>query len=176
MKTSIKGLIEICGSEGICLSPYLDSVGVVTIGVGATKSEIPDLSLSHPNITVKQAMELFKSSIVKYERAIDKALKVEITQEQYDSLASVCYNIGTGGLSGSTFIKRINSGESPNRVAAAIQMWNKPKEIMGRRNKEALLYEHGVYSNKGMALLFPVNSKHKPVYSQGVNVNVLDYL
>lgn len=109
MKMSLNGLIELAGHEGVCLSPYLDSVGVVTIGFGATRSEIPGLSLSHRDITMKEAVDLFTTGIVKYENAVNKALKVDVSQEQFDALTSICYNIGTGGLSGSTFIKRINA-------------------------------------------------------------------
>ncbi len=36
---STRGMIEIMSHEGICLEPYLDSVGVWTIGIGQTKSD-----------------------------------------------------------------------------------------------------------------------------------------
>lgn len=212
MQTSIKGLVELAGHEGICLSPYLDSVGVWTIGVGATKSEIPGLNSSHPDITISQAFDLFKKSIVKYEDAVNKALHVPVLQPQFDALVSICYNIGTGGLKGSTFVKRINAGAAlgslpmgfvdlplflselsrtePNIIYAenvvmgftggtivdAIMMWTKPKEITERRKREARLYSKALYSNKGMALVFPVNSKNKPVYSNGKSIKVEEYL
>lgn len=177
MKTSLKGKVEILGHEGICLSPYLDSVGVWTIAGGATKSEIPNLNGNHPDITIKEALDLFSLSIRKYENAVNKALNVAVTQEQFDALVSICYNIGTGGLAGSTFIKRINAGASSELIAQAIKMWNKPKEIMGRRNKEARLFAYGAYSNNGKALLFPVNPvTHHPMYNKGKEIDVLALL
>jgi lysozyme len=176
MKTSIKGLVELAGLEGVCLQPYLDSVGVVTIGVGATRSEIPGLSLAHRDITVAEAIDLFKTSIVRYENAVNKALSVPVTQEQFDALTSICYNIGVGGLAKSTFIKRINANDTKARIAAAIMMWNKPKEIMGRRAKEAKLFTEGVYSNGGKALLFPADEKGRVNYSKGKTINIEDYL
>ncbi len=36
MKMSLRGLAELAGHEGIVLSPYKDSVGIWTIGVGHT--------------------------------------------------------------------------------------------------------------------------------------------
>ena len=176
LKCSEKGLVEIAGHEGICLSPYLDSVGVWTIGVGATKSEIPNLNSAHTAITVPQAIDLFKKSIVKYENGVNKALKVSVTQEQFDALVSICYNIGVGGLSGSTFIKMINNNSPMTKIVDAIMMWTKPKEITARRRKEAKLYSTGQYSNNGKALVFPVNSTHRPVYSKGLSVDIASLL
>ena len=176
MKTSVKGLVELAGHEGICLSPYLDSVGVWTIGIGATRSEIPGLNGSHQDINISQAIDLFKKSIVKYEDAINKALKVEISQTQFDALSSICYNIGTGGLTKSTFMKRINAKMSNNAISEAIMMWTTPPEITSRRKKEALLYTKGIYSNGGKALVFPVSSNHKPVYGKGKTVNIEELL
>ncbi len=41
MQTSPKGVAEIAGHEGIVLSPYLDSVGTWTFGVGHTRAAGP---------------------------------------------------------------------------------------------------------------------------------------
>jgi len=172
MEMSKKGLIELAGHEGVCLSPYLDSVGVWTIGIGATRTEIPNLNGSHKDITMEEALELYKKSIVRYSNAINKALKANVSQEQFDALVSICYNIGTGGASNSTFMRRINDGHSLVSIGAAIKMWNKPKEIKPRRAKEALLFETGKYSNGGRVNVFPVNSSHKPVYSRGYSVDL----
>ncbi len=177
MNISLKGKVEIIGHEGICLSPYLDSVGVWTIAGGATASEIPGLNGNHPDLTIQEALDLFSLSIKKYENAVNKTLKVPITQEQFDALVSICYNIGTGGLSGSTFMKRINAKENDVNIAQAILMWKKPIEILGRRRKEVKLYDTGQYSNGGKALLFPVNPKtHKPMYNKGKEINILELI
>ncbi len=176
MNTSLKGKIEILGHEGICLSPYLDSVGVWTIGGGTTRSEIPGLNGSHPDLTIQQALDLFSISLTKYENAVNQVVHVQVSQEQFDALVSICYNIGTGGLSGSTFVKRINAGNSVDSIVAAIEFWNKPPEIMGRRKKEAKLYATGVYSNGGKCLIFPVNANHKPMYGKGKEVNIGELL
>lgn len=176
MNISLKGLIELAGHEGVCLSPYLDSVGVWTIGFGATRSEIPGLNGSHPDITMLQAVNLFKKGIVKYENAVNKAIHVQVSQEQFDALCSICYNIGCGGLSGSTFVKRINAQAPMNNIIAAIMMWTKPKEITLRRAKEAKLFSNGVYSNGGKCLVFPTNGRGHTLYAKGKSVNVVDLI
>ena len=98
MKISNKGLVELVGHEGVCLSKYRDSVGVWTIGIGATRSEIPDLA-SWPlskTITLQESFELLRKSILKYESAINEALKCNVPQHQFDALVSWCYNVGVG--------------------------------------------------------------------------------
>jgi lysozyme len=178
MNISKKGITELWGHEGICLRPYLDSVGVWTIGMGATASEGIDIkSMSKTDyISMQYALDLFNKGIVKYENAVNKALKVPISQEQFDALVSICYNIGVGGLTKSTFMKRINAGNSLYSISQAIMMWKIPKEIIARRAKEAKLFTTGQYSNNGMALQFDTNGVGKVQYSKGKMIKVSDYL
>lgn len=178
METSIKGLVEIVGHEGICLKPYKDSVGVWTIGVGHTNSDGIDPKTMHRDeeLTIKEAIDLFKHDIKRYENAVNNAVKVNITQEQFDALVSWCYNVGCGGMKNSTAIKRLNSNYSKKSVADAIMMWQKPKEIVGRRRKEAKLFEFGDYSNGGNALLFDVTKNNNPDYKNSKSINILDLL
>lgn len=178
MKMSTEGKIFLTGLEGICTTFYLDSVGVKTLGIGVTKTEIPNINELPWNTeySVSDIFKLFDKSLKRYEDAVNNTLKVSIEQHQFDALVSICYNIGTGGLRGSTFMKRINNKDTDKRIGDAIMMWNKPPEIIGRRNKERLLYTTGNYGN-GKALLFPVNpNTKKPVYSKGKEIIVRNYL
>ena len=177
-KMSQKGKIFLAGLEGVCLTKYLDSVGVWTIGVGATRSEISDIA-SWPKdkaITIDEAFELLNKSLAKYEKAITDTLEVDIEQHQFDALVSIAYNIGTGGLRGSTFMKRINARRPIAEIQAAIMMWNKPKEITGRRRKEANLYANSNDYGDGNILVFPVNANAKPVYGRGYQIDGNKYL
>lgn len=180
MHMSKKGMIELAGHEGICLTKYKDSVGVWTIGVGATRTEIPDIARwpQDKSITVEEAFELMKKSIVKYEKGVRRALKVDVPQHTFDALVSWCYNVGTGWCKKATVIKLLNKGVSPSssKVYNALMMFKKPREIIRRRTKEAVLLTTGVYSNKGRALLFPVSKKGSPVYSKGKTIDVNKYL
>lgn len=175
---SDKGLVELVGHEGVCLSKYKDSVGVWTIGIGATKTEIPDLA-SWPlskKITMQQAFDLLKQGIVKYEDALNKNIKRPISQTEFDALCSWCYNVGVGWVSKASVIYKINFGIHGQDLYDALMLFQKPKEIIGRRRKEALLLRDGKYSNNGKALLFPVSSKGNPVYKAGVEIDVWHYL
>lgn len=176
---SKEGLAMLASLEGICLSKYKDSVGVWTIGVGATRTEIKDIA-SWPKsrkITIEEAFELLKKSIVRYENGINRHLKREIPQHQFDALVSWCYNVGVGWVRKSTIMRLINKGvKSKARLRAALMMYKKPPEIQVRRRKEARLLTDGVYSGRGKANVFPVSKSGRPMYSKGYQVNVLDYI
>lgn len=174
---SKKGLAFLAGLEGIGLTKYLDSVGVATIGIGSTRSDIPDLASWSwdKKITIEEAFDLYQKHLEKYVEAVNKALKVPVFQHQFDALVSICYNIGVNGMAKSTFIKRVNSGSPDEEVSKAILMWDIPKEIIGRRTKEAKLYTSGIYAGGGKVLIFPIVNK-KPRYSGGYEINAIDYI
>jgi len=190
MKTSNKGKVEIIGHEGISLSKYKDSVGVWTIGMGATASEIPDLA-SWPlsrTLTLQEVFDLFSKSIVKYEDAVNKALTREVAQSQFDALVSWCYNVGVGYTrpvydrkgnmtrDTATVIKLLNKGADAAALHDALLMYRKPMEIIKRRTKEATLLAYGKYCNDGKATLFPVSSNGYPVYKKGTVINLWEYI
>ncbi len=164
---STRGLIEIMSHEGICLEPYLDSVGVWTIGVGQTKSDDID-PRTMGKLTIQQAVDLFKRKIKSYTKAVD-ALGLKLTQYQYDALSSLCYNFGPGNLN------KLCRGRSLDQIGDAIMRYTKPPEITARRQKEQKLFKSGQYSNSdGKVLVFPVENNH-PRYSKGYQVDVRPY-
>lgn len=164
-KVSTRGMIDIMSHEGICLEPYLDSVGVWTIGIGQTKSDDLD-PRTMGKLTVQQAINLFKRKIKQYTAAVD-ALGLDLKQHQYDALTSLCYNFGPGNL------RKLCNGRSIEQIGDAIMLYTKPPEITERRKKEQRLFKTGQYSNTdGKVLVFPVNGSHHPVYSKGYQVDV----
>ncbi len=176
MQTSLRGMIEIACLEGVSTQVYYDSVGVKTIGIGATVSEIPlinDWPLTDA-LSISDIFSLFKTSLGKYEDAVNSAIKAEITQQEFDSLVSLAYNIGCGGLKRSTLVKRVNAGDSMLNIRQAFLMWNKPKEILGRRLKEALLFTTGEYQTSGNALLYDTQGTGR--IKKYKTINIFDYL
>lgn len=164
---STRGLIEIMSHEGICLEPYLDSVGVWTIGVGQTKSDDID-PRTMGKLTLQQAVDLFKRKIKGYTKAVD-ALGLKLTQYQYDALTSLCYNFGQGNLN------KLCHGRSLAEIGDAIMLYTKPPEITERRKKEQRLFKTAQYSNAdGKVLVFPVVNSH-PAYGKGYQVDVRPY-
>lgn len=135
MRMSPQGRAALEQREGKRLRAYRDTVGVWTIGIGHTSAAgaprvTPDLT-----ITSEQCDEIFARDIQKYEVTVDAAIRVPVTQNQFDACVSLCYNIGQGRFAKSTVVKRINAGDIQG-AADAFLMWNKPTEIMGRRKTE----------------------------------------
>jgi lysozyme len=178
MRTSNEGKVEILGHEGISLSKYKDSVGVWTIAGGITKTEIPDLA-SWPlskTITMQQVFEMLEKALIPYEDELNKYLTKSIPQTQYDALVSWSYNVGWGWDKKASVIGLINRGASGQSLYDALMLYNKPKEDIPRRVKEAKLLRDGVYSEGGKADLFPVSSNGYPMYSKGRVINVWQYI
>ncbi|MEH2508711.1 lysozyme [Nitrobacteraceae bacterium AZCC 1564] len=164
---STKGQIEIMSHEGICLEPYLDSVGVWTIGVGQTASDDID-PRTHGKLTLDEAVDLFKRKVKQYTDAVD-ALGLKLTQYQYDALTSFCYNVGPGNL------QKLCRNRSIAQIGEAFSLYHIPPEITERRDKEQTLFKTGKYSNTdGKVLVFPV-ANNKPQYSKGYQVDVRPY-
>lgn len=131
------GLAVLVSREAKRLAAYRDSVGVWTIGVGHTAAAGPPVPYAGLTITSQEADVIFARDLVQYEDAVRAAVKVPMADHQFDALVSICYNIGTGGLRGSTFVKRINAGAGTDSIRAAILAWKKPPEILSRRTGEA---------------------------------------
>jgi lysozyme len=103
------------------------------------------VTLQDPKITILQAEELIKHSLSTYEKAVDSFCRDDISQSQFDSLASFCYNVGTGNLQKSTLIKKVNANPQDPTIRAEFMKWNKAagKVLLGltrRRTAEANLY------------------------------------
>lgn len=143
-ETSEAGLKFLIKEEGLVLRPYLDSVKVPTIGVGSTYYEDGrKVKMTDPPITAERAIRLFKNLLKNYELAVYSNTRDDINHNQFDAMASLCYNIGVNGFRGSTLVKRVNQNPNQASIRAAFQMWKnaggKPI-LLARRNREADLY------------------------------------
>lgn len=145
---SQNGLNFLINEEGLILHPYLDSVGIPTIGIGCTYYEDGTrVKMSDPPITRERAINLFKNILKHYEMAVWSSTRDDINQNQFDALTSLCFNIGIGnqhqGFKGSTVLKRVNNDPCDPRITDAFKMWKnsggKPI-LLNRRIREAQLY------------------------------------
>lgn len=132
--------------EGIKLAPYLDSVGIPTIGIGCTfypngkRVTMKDKPLKN----VQAAWDLFDAVNNTFMLTVYSTTRDDINQNQFNALVSLCYNIGTGGFKGSTVLKLVNKNPNDPKIAGAFEMWqnagNKKGLLLGRRRREAKLY------------------------------------
>ena len=145
MKLSDRGRQVLIDREGLVLTAYKDSVGVLTIGVGHTSAAGPPEVKPGMKITIPEADEIFARDLKTFEQAVEKAITATMKEHQYDAFVSICYNIGGGAFRGSTFVKSFNAGAPAKQVAQEMLWWNKPSEIISRRQGEALQFRDGEY-------------------------------
>ena len=111
MNISKKGIEFIKSFEGFRAYPYRDLGGIPTIGYGATRmGALPVTMHQHP-LTEAEATHLLKQDIdATYGAVVDRYVKVDLTQNQFDALVSFAYNLGTHGFTESTLLREINKG------------------------------------------------------------------
>ena len=136
MDLSPIGEAVLIAGEGRRLKAYKDSVGIWTDGIGHTSAAGAPLVTSGLTITSAQCDAIFERDVQTYVAAVRKGLKVAVSQNAFDALRSICYNIGPGAFAGSTFLKRINAGDTAGAYHATL-MWKKPAAIIARRQAEA---------------------------------------
>ena len=142
MKTSSKGLALIRLFEGLVLKAYPDpgSGGDPwTIGYGHTVGVTPGMVC-----TQAQADAWLSWDAANCARAIEKLVKVPLTQAQFDALVSLIFNIGEGAFARSTLLRRLNAGAYAD-VPAQFKRWDKAggkvmKGLVRRRAAEAAVW------------------------------------
>jgi len=125
MQLSTNGFKIIKNFEGLRLTAYRDVAGIWTIGYGSTryhdgKAVKPGDKLSGE----AQADALFANTLGQYEDAVNRYVKVPLTQNQFDALVSFTYNEGTGALKESTILVKLNE-KNYTEAASHFLAWNK---------------------------------------------------
>ena len=141
MKTSQKGLTLIKKFEGFSDKEYICPAGKPTIGYGHVI--LPNEDFQQP-MTKKEAEILLKKDLEPRELALNKFLKVKITQNQFDALMSLIYNIGVANFKQSTLLKFIND-RLFDKIPDQFRRWkyiNKvaSKGLLNRREEEIKLW------------------------------------
>ena len=131
MNTSDHGRKLILEREGCVLTPYRDSVGVWTDGVGNTVDVVPN----GPPITSEKADADLKRNLGMAETAVGNVVTVVLEPHQFDALVSFVFNVGRGAFLSSTLLRRINAGDM-DAAAREFDRWHIPPEITARRTAE----------------------------------------
>lgn len=146
MKLGSKGLEFIKSFEGFYSKPYLDPIGIPTIGYGATYyPNKKKVTMKDKPLTEKEASDLLKEMMTNYENDVKRLVKRELNQNQFDALVSFTYNLGSTNLGKSTLLKKVNANPCDKTIKDEFLKWNKAggKVLNGltrRRNAEAELY------------------------------------
>lgn len=92
-------------------------------------------------VTERQATEILRSDISTAERAIKDNITIPLSQNQYDALVSLAYNIGAKNFANSTVVKYVNDSNYHNTkyptLESAWMAWNKSggREMAGLTNR-----------------------------------------
>lgn len=109
MKTSQVGIDLISSFEDTKLQAYDDGVGVWTIGIGTTVYPNGVKVKKGDTCTLEQAKTYFSHDLNRFENTVNELVKVAISQNQFDALVSLTYNIGQTAFSKSTLLKKLNA-------------------------------------------------------------------
>ena len=141
MKLSSNGVSFIQKWEELRLKAYRDVKGVWTIGYGHTKTAEEYIGQT---ITQERATYLFNKDVAWAEEYVDKRIKTDTTQAQFDAMVSLTFNIGKGGFRTSTVL-RLHNMNWDFGACAAFLMWHwsggkRYRGLLRRRCEEAALY------------------------------------
>lgn len=152
-KLSQTGLNLIKKFEGCRLKAYKCPAGVWTIGYGSTAG-VKEGQV----ITQAEADSLLLRDLQRFVDAVNKAVKVEMNQNQFDALVSFTYNCGIGALQKSTLLEYVNKKQY-NKASAEFDKWNKARNpktkqlevlpgLARRRDEEQALFLSVVKEDK----------------------------
>ena len=140
--------------DGSCAA-YLCPARVATIGWGCTEGVKLGMVW-----TEAEAEAALLREIAKFENAVNTSVTVEISQNEFDAMVSLAYNIGAAGFKRSSVLRRLNKGDRTG-AAKAFHMWNRGggrilAGLVSRRAREAALF------------LKPVSAPEEPFMPQAV--------
>lgn len=151
MKTSENGLKLIQEFENFEAKPYLDSARVWTIGYGSTYYPNGKPVTGRDKPITREYAETIQRNVIAtdFEPVINELLEKEIassfiTQNMYDAIISLAYNIGVNGFKKSSVLRLLKQGDKFN-AGNAFLLWNKAggkvlKGLVNRRKKERELF------------------------------------
>jgi lysozyme len=130
-------------SEGFRKRAYRDAAGFPTIGYGhrlLNPASFPD------GIDEPQAAQILVSDVRDAEQAVERLVKVPLTQGQFDALVDFCFNLGAGKLATSTLLKMLNCGRYDD-AAEQLLRWvqaggRELATLKARREAEAKLWRN----------------------------------
>jgi GH24 family phage-related lysozyme (muramidase) len=140
--------------EGFVPKLYNDAVGHCTVGYGTLvhKGKCDGRDSEQPylgGISQEDATRLLTGTLAGTQTAVNGAVKVALTQNQFDALVSFVYNIGDGAFAQSTLLRLLNQGKY-DEVPRELKKWVKARKdgqlielpgLVKRRAAEADLFE-----------------------------------
>lgn len=131
--------------EGLKLKAYQDIVGIWTIGYGNITYLDGSKVKKGDEITREQADLMFKATANKFAYKVASLIDVCLTQNQFNALVSLAYNIGLGAFEQSTILKKVNASPNNPSIKDEFLKWKMAggkviQGLLNRRIKESEVY------------------------------------
>ncbi len=144
VRASDAGVQFVADEEGYVGTVYRDIAGHETIGYGhrLRPGEV------YTALTRDEALLLMRADIRTAEAAVDRCVRVPLTQGQYDALVSFAFNLGGGALASSTLLRMLNTRDYEG-AAGQFGRWCKARiggvlttsaVLLRRRRREAAMF------------------------------------
>lgn len=133
-----RGLALVKASEGLALSAYRDAVGIWTIGYGSTKGVHEGDTIDQP-----EAERRLKDDLRVAEACVNLNCP-HLTQNQFDALVSLSFNVGCHAFTNSTLRRLVCDGDFAG-AANQFERWNHAGDrvlpgLTARRSAERELF------------------------------------
>ncbi len=142
VKIGPRGVELIQSYEKLRLRAYLPtSEDRLTIGWGHTGDDVEADTVW----TREEADSAFLKDIAWVEECVNKAVTMQLTQNEFDALCSLCFNIGCSAFGRSTLVKLLNSGDF-DAASKEFTKWDRQGDkilsgLVARRAAEQRLFE-----------------------------------
>ena len=141
MKTSKEGIALITYFEKFEPKAYVCPGGKWTIGYGHTQG-VKEGDV----ITEEEGVRLLQEDLAEAERYVRMYVHTPLRQNQFDSLVSFVFNVGSGNFKRSALLKEVNyDADGFNEIRPRFMAWVKAggkvqNGLIARRKKEAEMY------------------------------------
>lgn len=145
---SPNGLAFIKGNEGFAPSPIADAGGV-EVGYGHW---LP-ASYAGQSFSEAQDQAFFANDVAKVESTINSAVSVPLSQNQFDAVADLIYNVGAGSFLNSNLLADLNNGDMTSAAGEFLNGWNTVGGVLSqglvrRRQADYALFTSGSGGNQ----------------------------
>lgn len=170
MRLSRKGLLALIAEEAIVLNAYKDLAGVWTIGCGHTAAAGEPIPRPGMTLSMAECIAVFMADVRKYERDVEKAIKVPLKQHEFDALVSFHFN--TGGIVKGTVDDKINAGRIDEAMDTLVT-WSKAsgrriEALRARRLREVAMFEEAKYLDRPIAVFDDFPRKGRSVAQSSI--------
>lgn len=149
--TNQAGIDLIKKFEGLRTKAYKDAVGIWTIGYGHIKNV-----QGGQRISEAEAESFLRSDLHTAESAVERSVKVALSDNQFGALVAFTFNVGSGALASSTLVRKLNAGDY-SAVPEQLNRWvkaggNTLSGLVKRRKSEGDLWSTDGPFNNGITL------------------------